>query len=234
MLLNAEEDMSDEEMLNELDTEIAELELRIKRYEDRHAIEMLFGHYIIRDNPRNLKKNISLFAMEQPDVSVEYADMGIFRGAKNVEMFIRKQSSLPVYEGIYRIRWLATPMIEIAKDGKTARGAWIAPGAEAFVEANGSGKGHALWNFVRFAVDFIKEEQGWKIWHLRMFQEVRCDFDKGWGKDFCQYVYFGKQENCESGDSTYDNPYSPTFIQEVIPKCPKPYETWNDEMWYLN
>ena len=45
--------MLDEKML---DAQIEELERRIGVYEDRHEIEMVMGHYVLRDNPRNMKK----------------------------------------------------------------------------------------------------------------------------------------------------------------------------------
>lgn len=212
-----------------LDARIEELENRVGAYEDRHEIEMVMGHYILRDNPRNMKKNLEFFALDKEDVSVEWGDMGRFTGAKKVREFLEKQADMLVYEGQYRTRWLTTPMIEVAKDRQTAKAVWMAPGAEAGVEADGTA--HQLWNFVRFAVDFIKMDGHWKFWHFRMFQDVRCDFEKGWVRDNYKWIFHGKQIGADSAEPTYVNPYNRAAVQEAIPACPCPYESWTDESW---
>ena len=212
-----------------LDALIEELEARVGSYEDRHEIEMVMGHYALRDNPRNMMKNLQFFALEEPDVSVEWGDQGRFVGAEKVKAFFEREARRLVYEGEYRVRWLTTPMIQIALDRRTAKCVWVAPGAEAMVDPDGTP--HQLWNFVRFAVDFIRVDGHWKIWHMRMFQDVRCDFEKGWAKDNYKWVYRGKHPESEPCAPTYVNPVNPSFVQEAIPACPCPYESWTDESW---
>lgn len=213
----------------ELDVIIGELENRVGRYEDRLAIEKIMGRYVLYDNPKNMHRAMALFASQQADVSIEWADKGCFVGRKKVEKFLDDQSRFTVYEGRYRVRWLTNPMIQIAADRKTARAAWCAPGAEAMVESSGTPR--QLWNFVRFAVDFIREGEEWRIWHLRMFQDVRCEYEDGWAKDYYRYVYSGRQPGSEAVESTYVNAVNPTYVQEAIPACPCPYETWDGDGW---
>lgn len=224
--------MTENELKDKINQNLVEIDKGIGKYEDRHAIEMLMAQYILNDNPSNQKMNISLFALNQPDVSIEWNDMGIFRGAEKVRKFIEEQGLRRVYQGEYLSRWLATQIIEISEDGKSAEAAWLAPGAEAFTESNG--KVNSLWNFVRFAVDFIKEEKEWKIWHLCMFQDVRCEYEKGWGIDNYKWVYKGKQPDAENEDSTWVNPYNTGYIQEPIPSIPMPYETYKDNSWIFS
>lgn len=202
---------------------------KVGRYEDRHVIEMVMAHYVMRDNPRNMLRNLEFFALNEPDVSIECGDMGKFVGAENVKRFLEDQSRLKFYQGAYSSHWLATPIIEVAGDGKTAKTAWICPGAEMVVDENG--EAHALWSFVRFANDFIKVDGMWYLWHLRMFYDVRCDFDKGWCEDYVKYLYRGKQPGSTDEEPTWHFPVSPSFIQEDLPSCPEPYETWTDDSW---
>lgn len=222
--------MSTEELERKIQEKIESVKKKTDRYDDRHVIEMVMSHYVMRDNPRNMERNLEFFALDEADVSIEWGDLGKFVGAEKVELFLKTQGARKYYQGIFRMRWLATPMIEVAKDGQTAKCVWICPGAESVVDDNGHCK--ALWNFVRFANDFKKDSAGmWRIWHLRMFVDVRCEYEKGWCNDFVKYVYLGKQPGSEAVEPTWHNPCSPSFVQEDIPSCPARYDTWTDESW---
>lgn len=59
---------------------------------------------------------------------------------------------------------LTTPYIEIAGDGRTARGLWYSIGQE--TTGNPKGTAKAYWIFQRIAADLVKEGEAWKIWHL--------------------------------------------------------------------
>ncbi len=219
--------------LNELEKLVEEkakaVSAKVDRYDDRHVIEFVMAHYVMRDNPRNMARNLEFFALSEPDVSIEWGDMGKFVGADKVRQFLNDQSKLKFYQGSYRAHWLCNPMIEVAADGKTAKAVWLCPGAEMITDENG--KAQALWNFVRFANDFIKIDGMWYIWHLRMFYDVRCEFEKGWCEDYVKYLYAGRQPGAADEEPTWHFPVSPSFIQEDIPSCPMPYDTWTDDSW---
>jgi hypothetical protein len=61
-----------------------------------------------------------------------------------------------------------TPVIEVAGDGKTAKGLWysIGIGVRASVKNDGTYTKSTEWMWEKYAVDFIKEDGKWKIWHL--------------------------------------------------------------------
>lgn len=69
-----------------------------------------------------------------------------------------------VAAGTMNLQPIMTPLIEIAADGRTAKGAWFVFGLDASVRENGEAK--AYWTFGRLGVDFVKESKKWKIWHL--------------------------------------------------------------------
>jgi len=61
-----------------------------------------------------------------------------------------------------------TPVIEVAGDGKTAKGIWYSIGMSARGVVADDGKTSVVtsWMWERYGVDFIKENGAWKIWHL--------------------------------------------------------------------
>jgi hypothetical protein len=61
-----------------------------------------------------------------------------------------------------------TPVIEVAGDGKTAKGIWYSIGiaVRANVKSDLSYTKNTQWMWEKYAVDFIKEDGEWKIWHL--------------------------------------------------------------------
>ncbi len=61
-----------------------------------------------------------------------------------------------------------TPVIEVAGDGKTAKGLWYSIGqsVRGTVDASGKTSVSTGWMWEKYGVDFIKEDGKWKIWHL--------------------------------------------------------------------
>lgn len=61
-----------------------------------------------------------------------------------------------------------TPVIEVAGDGKTAKMLCYSIGlsVRGSVDSSGSESTSTMWMWEKYAVDFIKEDGEWKIWHL--------------------------------------------------------------------
>jgi hypothetical protein len=127
-----------------------------------------------------------------------------------------------------------TPVIEIAGDGKTAKGAWYSPGVVAGVRPDG--KPHAMWMWEMYGVDFIKEDGQWKIWHLVNWYDFIIDM----GKDFSDVQWNRKrgfrpmkfaQETMKQPGGDPSISYNPTRVP-WLPPLPKPYETWKDTFSY--
>lgn len=57
----------------------------------------------------------------------------------------------------------STPVIEVAGDGQTAKGMWYSIGQ---VTQTPGGQQTPTYMWERYAVDFIKEDGHWKIWHF--------------------------------------------------------------------
>ncbi|MBN1625502.1 MAG: nuclear transport factor 2 family protein [Deltaproteobacteria bacterium] len=61
-----------------------------------------------------------------------------------------------------------TPVIEVAGDGKTAKMLCYSIGlsVQGSVDESGNTSTRSMWMWEKYAVDFIKEDGEWKIWHL--------------------------------------------------------------------
>lgn len=212
-----------------MEKRLAELELLVAREQDRHEIENLFGAVHVNHSQKNMHKSMDYYALTMPDVSVEVGDKGIFVGVEGLEKLFCSNYQIPDNHGNMLIHWLTTPMIEVAKDGQTARAVWWSPGAEAVKKPDGSLQ--ALWNFITYPCDFIKENGVWKVWHMRIFNHIKCDYDRGWCRDYEEWVNTGPLPGAQPVLPTYHNPYSPQAIQEAVPACPEPYDTWTDASW---
>jgi len=208
---------------------LAALEHEVFRLHAAREIQNLMGTYTVNHLPKNMHDHVELFAMERPDVSVEVGDRGVYVGPEAVRTLFGKQFAMAL-EGNLLIHYLATPMIEVAGDGKTAKGVWRSPGIEA-VRPPGGGKPVPLWSFGSYACDFIHLDGRWKIWHLHWFRVIKCSFADGWVDDLSMAFSGQLAGSPLLKPTTYHNPYTPDSVQESVPPCPKPYDTWVDDGW---
>lgn len=75
--------------------------------------------------------------------------------------------------GVLRIHAMFSPVIEIAGDGKTAKGVWDSFGPNVpDPDAIGG------WLWLKYAVDFVREGGRWKIWHLQVYPVFNVPYDK--------------------------------------------------------
>jgi hypothetical protein len=77
----------------------------------------------------------------------------------------------------YAMHTNTTPIIEVAGDGKTAKGTWYSPGMGLSAHINGttvSYGGTFFWE--KYGADFMKENGEWKIWHCQMWYDWTPSF----------------------------------------------------------
>lgn len=78
--------------------------------------------------------------------------------------------------GTTQIHSLSTPLVKIAGDGKTAQGVWYSPGQVTTPD-------DAKFVYTKFFVDFIKEDDEWKIWHLFVGTEYEVSVGASFEED---------------------------------------------------
>jgi len=102
-----------------------------------------------------------------------------YKNRKSVWQFYAEGVKSMAPEGDLWYHMLTTPMIEISGDGQTAKSIWMSIGN---VTGAMGGKISAQWTEEKYAIDLIKEDGQWKIWHLRTYVEFYSPFEKNWGE----------------------------------------------------
>lgn len=204
----------------------------MEKLEAYQEIQNEMGRTIAAFNFHQADKVLSHFALEEEGVWLEYADEGVFEGKEAVTTIINEVVGAEQNPGEMMDLQLTTPMIEVAKDGKTAKALWWCPGAGAMLREGQDPD--AIWVWGMLAVDFIKCEDEWKIWHLHYFRYIKCSYEKGWVEDTSMINRPNTAMHPMSKPSTYHNPYSPLSVRDGRPACPYPYDTYDDSSWMLS
>lgn len=179
-----------------LEQKLDEVERLTQIVEDRAAVANLFATYQYNHSMIYDEENLKLYAQKQPDVRHDWGG----RVLVGIDELSRYYTGRPRYRGKMIVHSLGNPVIEIAGDGQTAKGFWIAVGNETIpyphlpdLEKDGDPFGprtepadehgihkiiHWVWN--KYGVDFIKEDGEWKIWHLRTCELMRAPYDQDW------------------------------------------------------
>jgi hypothetical protein len=158
-------------------------EQRMERLEAVHEIENLMSRYAFYHAARRHDKCLELSALDTPGVSAELP-FGIYEGRAGLERLYlnllgQGDANPQARLGKLHQNTMGTSVIEIAEDGRTARGVWVCPGHA----TDGYGEGGALqavWRWVKYGCDFAREDGGWKIWHLRVHGVFGAPFYTSW------------------------------------------------------
>jgi hypothetical protein len=223
---------------------------RIQVLEDVREIANIMGRYIYKHEVHKDAEFLNSIFANRDDISWEVANFGVFYGKKGVKRTLdahsgimegkdRKQAPPPMeHPGGMIMHTLTTPVIEIAGDGKTAKGVWISPGHETGID-DVTGKLRGQWCWTKYGCDFIKEDGKWKLWHYHVYRIFRTPYDMDWTEE-----YESKREATRKAQTpalpgmtpdfptTYDNPYTTKYVEQMIPAPPEPYETFDKATSY--
>jgi len=222
------------------------LEKKIQRAIDALEIQNLMSVYAYYHLAGMSEDEVGLFARKTPGVKLQH-NRGIYDGIEGVRKFIvgtaKVDGTLESHVGQMHLHAATTPVIQVAGDGKTAQGLWISPGAEAIpprsLESVGLTawskninleQGLAVWAWIKWGVDFVKEDGQWRFWHFRMYHIFTAPPGKSW-----QEVPATAQFTAPNADrpSDYYAGYSPTTAVGNVPPPPTPYETWDDSRAFI-
>ena len=131
---------------------------------------------------------------------------------------------------------LTTGLVEVARDGQTAKGLWYSIGNEAMARPDGTA--HVQWMLGKVAADFVREANGWKLWHIVVSTDVDCQA----GHDYGEYPVY-EDWSAESRNPVrreFGRPTVERLTHDVTfnwwddypPMPPKNYETWSDDISY--
>jgi len=157
--------------LEELNKLVDKQQKVIQMLQDVHEIQNLMGKYVYwHEVERDPEFPDTIYAMKTPGVSAEVAGMGAYVGTESIHRFFKPMPGMEPgaktsRKGVLFTHPLATPVIEVAGDGKTAKGVWMSPGYEGGVKDIGG-----CFVYTKYGVDFAKENGKWKVWHYHVYR----------------------------------------------------------------
>ena len=200
---------------------VQELAARVQRLEDTIEIQSLqskYIHYLFKQRFDRIVDEC--FARHLPDVSVEFSDSGVYRGLESVRALYRSFDVTKTIPGFFILHMTVNPVIEISKDGLSARSHWLSPGAA------GSDKS-AAWIWGTFYVDYVKEDGRWRIAHSNLVPLFRNRYETSWAQAPDHGTVRGVLAAQPDEPSTLYRPYNEAKKQCDIfanhPKLPQPY-----------
>ena len=213
------------------------IEQKLQRVEDFQYIQNMMGryaYYVMAGMQEEMDRD--MFAKKQPDFRLYLGEQGYWEGPDARQRAFSGGSPLSEEErqkrrvGNLVMHNPVCPVIEVAGDGKTAKGVWIGIGLLG-VKNRETGELEGIWEWDKYGVDFIKEDGEWKIWHHHIYRLLH-----GWNVDGKWIDQFSAEEPFKAptpdGPAIDDNPYTPDTVQRMVPKPPEPYETWDETVSY--
>jgi len=165
-------------------------------------------------------------------------------GTKDAKQTIKEMSKNDPWEpvkGQLGINMNTTPVIEVAGDGKTARGVWFSPGIvmnyTGQKDKDGNEIAQGTYYFEKYGADFVKENGEWKIWHFQMYRDFTppVGSESKWTTPGAAQKSAAAQSPGETGlpKASRENPdpyeqWSPTRENKLRPELPEPYYTFDE------
>jgi hypothetical protein len=138
--------------------------------------------------------------------------------------------------GILEDRTITNCVLEIAQDGATAKGMWCEFASVTDVSVKGP---LSHWVMGYYAADFIREDGGWKIWHLQHLRMVDSPCSQNWSAK--ENSYPDLPEFSSLAEETFATPTVETELAhlyhadrpfEKTPRIPEPYDTFSETFSY--
>ena len=174
------------------------------------GMESIERHYVLDYEAKRIE-HLHSIAASDPTVSEEPENRGI---------------------GCMHCHPPTTGMVQLAYDGRTARGLWYCIGQDTISRPDGTAE--ARWVSEKIAVDFVKERGGWKIWHVMTAIDLSAEAGSDYG---LQPVY--PEPGSDPYESAFGTPDIPFLTHNNIfnwwddyPAMPEPYMTFSEDMGY--
>ena len=227
-----------------------------RRAADRGEIENLFSRYMYLHNAFQDEQIIPLWVKKGTEgIRARYTNAGQYTTYESV---IRYHQDRPAPVGKLILHATTTPVVEVAADGKTAKGVWLMAGTESGLtdpevaenspdymyspeEVQGK-KVWAHWVWCTYAIDFLRQDGEWKIWKFRCYELARAPFEENWvsfgekNQDAfdLDLMYFGDDGRpvfmppADEPVAVPNHPYSPNTVQKLEPVPPVAHDTFTD------
>jgi hypothetical protein len=201
---------------------------KIRLLDDIAQIENLMARYQYSDTAGMSTEKADLFAQETPGARLELPLVGIYDGIESIRSFYTGVGRFVQGDrrGHLNVHTLTTPVIEVAGDGKTAQGVWLSPGVATMPD-------RALWAWVKYGIDFVREAGVWRIWHFRVYRIFSVAPGESWAQPPTPFSPKLPPELLPDRPADGDYHYSPDHEALHMPAPPEPYDTWDEELAYV-
>lgn len=234
------------------------LEQKLEWWEGRRALKNIMGKYSydIMYNREDLL--YSRYWSTREDVSLGMNN-GYYVGAEAIQTYYHSVSSWIAFQGklmrdyfpetlgkktdeevfgigYWEFKPMAMPVIAIAEDRKTAKGMWYSRGSYAKVMKSGP---VSYWTWGVFCVDFVREDDEWKIWHILYLEDIHHMAGQDWTKPDVPFPDEPGFEKAE--DFPVAEPNIPQKLRELytpnrpfcrLPDFPMAYRTFSETFSY--
>jgi hypothetical protein len=128
-----------------------------------------------------------------PGIRAIYTNTGEYTDYDSVMQY---HANRPSPKGKLILHLSTTPVIEVARDGQTAKGTWIMAGIESGLTDAEQAKKQpehlfspqiidgkrvwAHWIWCKYALDFLYQDGQWKILTFRCYEIARAPFEENW------------------------------------------------------
>jgi hypothetical protein len=177
---------------------IEQLTLKMERMEAINAIQNLISKMDYMFEGGMYEARMAYIAKKTQGVTVEIGARGVFEGYESArrtlvdsEKYYERSHAAGMkkafpnikfpsdFAGKFESNLIGSPAIEVAGDGKTAKGVWRSLQTVGKMHDN-EDKPHAMWIWWQIGADFVKEDGEWKIWHYVKNPVYATTFDKSW------------------------------------------------------
>lgn len=225
------------QLIPELRKELAAMEaqeMEIARVEAEIDVMNLASEFTLRIKGGEFERAYKCFALETPGVCAELSGIGIYEGPDALKAYyVDYLPKIAGGEGCFKLNHICTPVVEVARDGQTARGMWLSVGMEALKREDLAGMYPdplSVWVFGTWCMEFVQENGVWKIWHLQIFDEVQTVYEKGWSETADSPIPRDPGLPPVSKASTRHNPFHTGRKPVLHAEPPVPYPTYADGM----
>ena len=166
---------ADAQKIEALKTRIATLDAEARQIQDSNDIKKLqraYGYYLDQadwDNVLNLLTD---------DATAEYGHTGVYAGKDHIKAFLYaiNEGRSGLKEGQLNEHFQLQPEVDIAPDGKTAKGRWM------MIGMIGQYKQSASWEGGIYEDEYRKEDGVWKISKIHWYETYTVPYDGAWAK----------------------------------------------------
>ncbi|KAF4946125.1 hypothetical protein FGADI_11403 [Fusarium gaditjirri] len=231
--------MTSHDSSSTLEARLAAVEKLAQRAYDRGEVENVFSKYMHLHNVFQDEQIKALWVKRgTPGIHAQYTNVGVYTDYDSIMAY---HSGRPSPPGKLILHETTTPLIEVAGDGETAKGFWLMAGVESGLadpknvgtmpeflyepeDKNVDGKRvWTHWVWCHYALDFLKQDGQWKIWHFRCLEDLAY-----FGND-------GKAVFMPTPDAKPDKKadvYGPDRARQLDVPLPAAYETFSETHEY--